>query len=263
MKIYIDYVFFINFLFDFILLISLSMLLKRNPKLKRIILGSLFGGLTIIILFLPISSFLFFLSKIICGFFMLIITFGFKDLKYTMTNLIYLMVLSILLGGTLYLINLEKTSSHSGMLFFTNKDPFNIIILIIISAITMILYVKIESKNKKERQFSYQVTLKNNNQTYNLNAFLDTGNNLKDPYFDKPIIILNKGINLESEKSIFVPFKTLNSEGLMKCLFIEELNIKEVGNFKNVLVGLSNDKFHLSGVDIILHRKFIEGGQNE
>ena len=36
MKIYLDYVFFINFIFDFILLFTTKILLKRNVKIKRI-----------------------------------------------------------------------------------------------------------------------------------------------------------------------------------------------------------------------------------
>jgi len=51
MKIYIDYVFFVNFLFDFILLMGISALLKRNVKFFKILLGSFLGGLSIIILF--------------------------------------------------------------------------------------------------------------------------------------------------------------------------------------------------------------------
>ena len=52
MKIYLDYVFFINFIFDFILLFTTKVLLKRNVKIKRIILGSFIGTFSIFILFI-------------------------------------------------------------------------------------------------------------------------------------------------------------------------------------------------------------------
>ena len=57
MKVYIDIVLIINYIFDFILLLSTSVILKRNISIKRIILGSLFGSLTILFLFIEISSF--------------------------------------------------------------------------------------------------------------------------------------------------------------------------------------------------------------
>lgn len=60
MKIYLDYVFFINFLFDFILLLGISLILKRNTRFFKIILGSIFGGLSTFVLFFYLPSFLFF-----------------------------------------------------------------------------------------------------------------------------------------------------------------------------------------------------------
>ena len=106
MKIYLDYVFFINFIFDFILLFKTKVLLKRNVKIKRIILGSFIGTFSIFILFISMPSFIFFLSKMFFGLIMVIITFKFKDIKYTLNNFFYLMILSIILGGFLYFLNI-------------------------------------------------------------------------------------------------------------------------------------------------------------
>ena len=63
MKIYLDYVFFINFIFDFILLFTTKIILKRNVKITRIILGSFVGTFSIVILFISMPSFIFFLSN--------------------------------------------------------------------------------------------------------------------------------------------------------------------------------------------------------
>ena len=52
MKIYLDLLFFLNFGFDFILLLVVSIILRRNVSLTRIVLGGLIGGLSIFILFL-------------------------------------------------------------------------------------------------------------------------------------------------------------------------------------------------------------------
>ena len=92
MKIYLDYVFFINFIFDFILLFTTKVLLKRNVKIKRIILGSFIGTFSIFILFISMPSFIFFLSKMFFGLIMVIITFKFKDIKYTLNKLIHCIV---------------------------------------------------------------------------------------------------------------------------------------------------------------------------
>ena len=65
MKVYIDVILFINIFFDFLLLLSVSLILRRNAKLYRIILGSLIGGLSILFLFLNISKVTLFFLKLI------------------------------------------------------------------------------------------------------------------------------------------------------------------------------------------------------
>jgi len=242
---------------------GISALLKRNVKFFKILLGSFLGGLSIIILFLEISSFFFMILKIVSGIFMVVITFGYKDIRYTLTNLVYLILLSILLGGALYLVNIEVGYEHVGMLFFADKQGLNSILLIFISIFVVLVFIRMQKRYKKGIQVRYKVTLRQKDKSFLLNAYLDTGNQLYDPYFHQPIVILNQGITLEEEKFIFVPFHTLNSNDVMKCLMVDELCIEDVGIFKNVLVGLSNDKFHLSGVDMILHSDLIEGGNNE
>ena len=81
MKLYLDLIFLINIWFDFLLLLSVSILLKRNTKLKRIILGSLFGGITIFILFIKLNSIELFIYKIITSIIMILISFSYKNIK--------------------------------------------------------------------------------------------------------------------------------------------------------------------------------------
>ena len=43
MTIYIDLLFILNFIYDALILITVSVTLKRNTKFKRILLGAFFG----------------------------------------------------------------------------------------------------------------------------------------------------------------------------------------------------------------------------
>ena len=74
MKVYIDIVFFTNFLFDFILLLSVKIILKRNMKIYRIILGALTGTLTLLMLFIRMNSLTLFLYKLVISIIMVLIT---------------------------------------------------------------------------------------------------------------------------------------------------------------------------------------------
>ena len=183
---------------------------------------------------------------------MLIIAFNFRDVKYTFFNLIYLMILSIVIGGALYLINIEVSYDNVGSIFFSNGKYINIFILLLVAILVMIIYIRID--NIKKRKFSNicNTYLYVNNKVLNLKGFIDTGNNLYDPYFHKPILILNNNYKLDG-KYILVPFNTINGSGLMKCYFVDKiiLNKKEVFNF---LVGISDKKINIFDADIILHK---------
>ena len=51
MKVYIDLVILLNIMFDYLLLTTTSYILKRNVSFKKILLGSLVGGISILFLF--------------------------------------------------------------------------------------------------------------------------------------------------------------------------------------------------------------------
>ncbi len=258
MKIYLDYVFLINFLFDFILLSSESIILKINTTKKRIILASFFGAIFSFTLFLNMDKISFFFLKIITALILVIITFKYKDLKYTLTNLFYLMILSILLAGSLYLINIETSYTHNGLIFYKTNKTCNIIILLILSIITMYIYIKIEKKYKRQINTKYKVDIYLKNKTLHLNGFLDTGNTLVDYILKKPILIVNNNINIKEDKYIFTPYHTINGDGLLKCFIIDKIHIENYGYFYHVLIAISNEKLHLEGVDIILNNKLME-----
>ena len=65
MKIYLDLVFFINFVFDFLLLLTVNIILKRNISIFRILIGSIIGGISIFLLFIKLNSITLFLFKLI------------------------------------------------------------------------------------------------------------------------------------------------------------------------------------------------------
>ena len=135
MKIYIDLLLFLNFAFDFILLLTTNIILKRGAKIFNITLGSFIGSLSILVLFLNINSLQLFLIKIYLSIIMCLLTFNYKDIKYTLINIFSFYLTSILLGGFLYLLNIEFSYKHNGLIFYNNGLSINIIILFIISPI--------------------------------------------------------------------------------------------------------------------------------
>ena len=251
MTIYIDIVFIINFIFDLLLLLTVSIILKRNTKIYRVILGSFIGALSIFILFVNINNFTLFLIKLFISIIMIIVTFGFKNFY---KNFIYLYFVSIILGGFIYFINNMFSYKVDGIVFINNGFSINIILLIILSPIILYFYIKESRYYSNTLSNIYNVKIKYKGKVYNYNGYLDTGNKLRDPYKKRGVSILYDN-KFKVDKYIFIPYNTLSSSGLLKGVVVEELVIDDK-IFYNQLIGVSDNKFNLDSCNMILHSSY-------
>ena len=212
MKIYLDLVILLNFFLDFLLLTSVSLILKRNVRIYKLLLGAFTGGVSILFLFISISSFTLFLIKIIISVLMCLTSFGYKNIKYTFNNIIY-------------------------------------------------LYVKNVRKQKEElsKKYEAQITFLNGKKRL-LTAFLDTGNNLYDPYKKRPIMLINKEVLKDyNPRCILVPCMTINKKSMIKCFRVKKIVINKKKIEDEVLIGISDNNFNIDGVDLLLHKKILKG----
>ncbi len=260
MKIYVDFVLFLNFMIDLLLLLGVSIILKRNVGINRIILGAFFGSLSILFLFFNIDNFLLMIFKILISILMVVIAFGFKNIKYLFKNFIFLYLLGIVLGGVLYFFNIQFSYKKIGLVFFHSGISINIIFLIIVSPIVIYLYVKQINSLKNNYSNYYKIRINLDNKEYKFIGFLDTGNKLKDPYFNRPIILINKDkLSLKDMKKIYIPYVTITENGLLECINLKQVYIDSVGIKKNVLLGFIKEQINIDGVDCILQTRLLEG----
>ena len=263
MQVYIDLVLVLNFLIDLILIFATALILRRQTNLKKILLGALCGSLSILTLFFSLSSFLVIIVKIITAFLIVIIAFGYRDIKYTLRNVFYLYTSSIVLGGFIYMLDLELCYQNEGLIFYHNGLTLNFIVLIVISPIIIYGYVR-QSRELREtysKYYNIDIYLKDGTVKC-LTAFLDTGNKLIDPYKHRPIILVNKkelSFNYYDTNILLVPYDTVNTHGLLKCIVPEKIYIDKIGIRTNFLIGLTDSDIKIDGVDCILNEKLLEG----
>lgn len=259
MKIYLDIVLLINFGFDFLLLLSVSLILRRNASIYKLLIGSFIGSISILTLFMKINSIQLFFIKLIISILMCISSFKYKNLKYTIKNIIFLYLSSIVLGGTLYLLNIEFSYKNQGIIFYKNKLSINFIILIITTPIILYIYIK-ECKSLKTNYSNYhKVEIKINNETIKCNGFIDTGNKLKDPYKKRPIILMNNNyLEKKDINKIIVPAHTIMGTKLIECIKINNLKIDNNEIKKEVLLGFINKKIKIDGIDCLLNYEIME-----
>jgi hypothetical protein len=153
---------------------------------------------------------------------------------------------SIILGGFLYLLENQ----------FNNKNEY--FLLVIIAPIILYLYIKEHKKYMSIIKYHYQLKVVfRNNKVLICNGYIDTGNKLRDPVTKKYIVLISKKllipyINIRSP--IYVPFKSLNNNGLVECFPIKYININNV-ILTNYMVGIINN---ISDSDCLLNYKIME-----
>ena len=254
MKVYLDLVFFINFFFDFLILYATKLVLKETTSIKRIVLGSFFGSLTIFLLFLSLSNFILFICKVIISILIVLITFGKNNF---FSDFLYFYLISIILGGFLYLLDINFTYQNKGVLFYGSGLGLNLVAVLILSPIFLCFYVKNSKKTKLQNSLLYTVEIYKDEKVYRLRGMLDTGNQLRDPTTGKSVILLNANVDIPISNYFYVPYNALNTEGVIRCSKVELVKICNV-EFSKCLIGFSNDKFALGSVDCILPSVFKE-----
>ena len=101
----------------------------------------------------------------------------------------------------------------------------------------------------------YNVSIVYDKKIYRLEGFIDTGNKLEAPISKKSIILVN--LKIDTNKFIYVPYKALNTSGVIPCIRPDKITINDK-TINNCLVGLSRDKFELNGCNCILPNKIKE-----
>ena len=210
------------------------------------ILSSLIGGISSLVLFTSLNKIVIEIVSIVI---MVLISFGYKGIRYLINNILYMYILSTLLGGIIYLFNIKVSNS----MFLTY------LIIIVISIEIMILYIKENKKMRSIYNNYYKVDIYfKDREKLSLIGFVDTGNNLYDPYKKRPVIIVHNKY-IKEDKYILVPYHTINGNGLLKCIKPDIIFIDGIGYKGNVLIGFSDSFNFGDGVDVILHKDIMRG----
>ena len=240
MKVYYESIFLLNFLLDFMILYGTKRILKINQGNNRLFLGGMFGSFTTFFLFFKISTVSLFFLKILMSIGMISISFGKKDFFQKMG---YFYSISILLGGIFYLFDLPENVF------------FRFFFLLGGSGVVLFLLIK-EFLNYREKIVNkYQVHIYYQKKWYELEGFIDTGNQMISPIKKESVILVN--LSLPFSKVIYVPYRGLDISGVVPCIRPDKVVIEEK-EFSHCLIGLAKDKISISGCSCILPNCFKE-----
>ena len=198
MTIYVDVVLIENLIMNYIILLATGLILKIKIKHIRLILGSLLGAIYTIVAytgFLKIYSS--FILKIILSVIIVYIAYYPQSVKKLCKELLFFYLTSFVFGGAafalIYIVKPQDILMKNGL--FLGTYPLKTVILAAIVAFVVIItaFTIIKSKMTK-KDLIYKIEVKLNGKEIKTEALVDTGNMLKEPITNTPVVVIERSI---------------------------------------------------------------------
>ena len=274
MTIYLDIILCENLLMNYIILFATYVIIKpktKHPQI-RMILSSLLGSIYAIIVYLNILSiYTNLLAKITLSVVMVYIAFAPPNIKQLLKQILIFYLVSFIFGGCtfalIYFLKPENVEMKNGVFVGIYPIKVGLIAGIIAFIITQIAFKINKSKLNNKNTF-IEIELYNKNKMTKARALLDSGNMLKEPISQKPVIVVEKAI-----LSKIIPEEVLNyiermvggddqernemQEYLSKIRMVPFMSL---GKENGMLIGIRLDKIKINTEDIRLEKENIIAG---
>lgn len=217
--VYVDVLFVVNFFITYLLLLLTRLIVKENTKTFRLLIGAFIGGVYSLVILLDELHFLITAAgKIFASAVIVLCVFGFKRVLVFLKNLMIfylsnMMLLGVILAAWL-VFKPDGVAIKNDVVYF--DIPAGTLLLSALAAYLIALAaVKIYNRTTGKNEI-YSLTVFKNGQEIHMYAFADTGNKLKEPFSDYPVIVADSSrISFDTERVI--PFNSVGGEGTLKA----------------------------------------------
>ncbi len=214
--VYIDVLFFVNFLINYILLWTTGKVAKIRYSYIRIIIGASLGALYAVIMFFPAFKIYYtVLAKLLFSMLLVAVTYNMEKVKGFIKVLSIFYLVSFSFGGAalglFYFTDAGRSLGaylSNGVLYFNLPWKTLMISVLISYIVVMAVWHLLRSRINRENLY-VPLSIMFDKKSVCLNALLDTGNSLYDPISKLPVIIVE-----------FMAVKDLLPEEIQK-LFID------------------------------------------
>lgn len=226
--IYIDVLFVVNFFITLLLLLISSKFCKRDEKIWRSVAASFVGGVYSLIILAPNLSFLASLfGKLTAACIMILIAFEFRGMKnYIKEVAVFFFVNLLFLGviiGLWFIFKPKGVAINNAAVYF-DVSARQLLITAFFAYIISSVIIKIYN-NKISKQELYCVAVLNGNENVKFFAFADSGNNLKEPFSDFPVIVADKALFENTACPRIIPFSSIGGEGVLYAFKPDKVKI--------------------------------------
>jgi len=242
-ELYIDQIFLENLLFNFFLLLLTAVAGKLPVRLGRIFLGALTGSLAgclFVVLHLT-DGILNFAGQLGISIVMIRCGFAIGERKRFRKALLIFYGLAFLFGGILDTVYVRLTLP---VLFSS-----------MISVLLLYGMLKLMERWKNETQNIWKVTLVWNGMRKELYGFRDTGNRLLDPYYGKPVTVVEyqavKEFFNRKTRVLWIPYHTVGkASGCMPGIQVDYFLLHQENGEKRIehpIVAISKETISGNG----------------
>ena len=256
MTIYIDVVFIENLIMNYIILFATSIIIKIKVKHIRLILASSLGAIYSIIAYMSILEvYSSVILKIILSVIIVYIAYNPQNVKNMWKYLVIFYMTSFVFGGAafalIYIVKPQDILMKNGL--FLGTYPLKTIILGTIVAFVVIVtsFKLVKSKISKKDMFC-TIKININKVEIETKAMIDTGNLLKEPISNTPVIVVEhtllydcmpKEILNNLENILGGDFENISEE--VKNKYISKLKVipfSSLGKQNGMLIGIKPEE---------------------
>ncbi len=254
MVVYIDILILENIIVNCFLLELTARTIRVKTKLKYLILAGILGSMYVLVLFFPGASFLDSLPfKLLVAVIMVITAFRSCTKSFILKAGAIFILYSMLLAGICIFMEFSKGLgiSQGNIENFTFSRLLVALMIILLTFDRLSIFIK---ERRQVEQLIYRIDIIFGSKYKSVNGFLDTGNELREPVTNMPVIIVNEDIYSSlftvSYDKYYIPYRIFNgSTGRLEAFKPDYINIY-IGNDiikKNAVVAMSNEKFGDAG----------------
>lgn len=250
MVVYLDMLLLENFLVNLFLLTITMQTIKKKVPTGRLMLSSIIGTSYVLTIVIPkLKLFTTTPFKIVVAVIMILIAIKDKSVIEILKAMGIFVLYSILLAGMAFYLAIKDNPSLSPSAMIYNFSYKNLILSLMITYILvykLIVYVK---ERRILTSYVYNTEICIDNVKTIIKAFLDTGNELREPATNLPVIIVEKelfkDLNLKTHDIYNIPYSVVNGyNGKLIGIRPDSVKININGDVreKNLILAFSDKK---------------------
>jgi len=248
--VYLDVLIIENIIVNTFLLYITAQTVMRKVKFRYVIIAGIVGGMYVCTLILPeLKFFSSLVFKIIAAEIMIYITFRSKNILFNVKALAILIIYSMALAGVCMFLNFSETKFTIFNMNFKDVSYRYLIISIMVLYMLIFRIITFVKDRKDMYSFIYHVDIGINNTKKTVKAFLDTGNELREPVTNLPVMVIERkvldNVSLDDRYKYYIRYKVVDGKSGILEAFKPSYTKIYVGNKienKDMIVALSDNK---------------------